>query len=166
MAEDINIKDVKRLGKIDIYIDVSGSMDSSCGVEDEHGQRISKVTFAKAFAHKMKQLNLLNKVYKFENSVTYVGTTMLDILTISGGGGTNLDRVVAQIIHEGRNAIVLTDAEDHCSMYSPKAYFIGVKGSQFNRFHNSVLPQYYQGQQMIVFDGIKTYDVDQDGNTI
>lgn len=159
MMEDLNVKEIKRLGKIDIYLDMSGSMSSSCGISG-----ISKETFAKAFAYKMKELNLLNNVYSFQNSVKFEGNSMFDILTISGGGGTNINNVVSNIEKNRKNAIVLTDAEDNCEYYSELAYFIGVNGARFNYFNSKTLSRYYEGNQMIIFDGNKTYGVGRDGH--
>ena len=67
MLEDILIKEVKKVGKIDIYIDISGSMSSSCGVADNQGRYISKIDFAKSFAMKLEEMNMLNDVYLFDN---------------------------------------------------------------------------------------------------
>ena len=164
MMEDIHVKEVKKVGRIDIYVDVSGSMNSSCGVQDQKGQVISKVLFSKAMVFKMKEMNLLNEVYQFEQVVKYIGKTTLDILTIGGGGGTNLNAVMKCINENQKNAIVLTDAEDRCNIYSPYAYFIGVRGAQFSSFDTSVLEQYYDGGQMMVFDGQKIYPVDRKGS--
>lgn len=155
--EDINIKDIKRLGKIDIYIDISGSMDSSCG------NGMSKIIFAKAFAYKMKELNMLNEVYKFNNSVKHAGNSVTSILALTAGGGTDLNRVVTQIKQHGRNAIVLTDAEDQCYIYSEYAYFIGVKGAHFGTFREDTLKEYYESSQLIIFDGDRTYAVNAHG---
>mgnify|MGYP000733863353 CR=1 FL=1 len=41
MVEDIIIKDTKSIGKIDIYIDISGSMSGNCGVKDKDGNNRS-----------------------------------------------------------------------------------------------------------------------------
>ena len=48
-AEDIVIKDEKPIGKIDIYIDISGSMSDGCGVKDASGRTITKLDFCKSF---------------------------------------------------------------------------------------------------------------------
>lgn len=150
---DILLKETKKVGKIDIYLDVSGSMASSCGITDKQSKPISKELFIKAFSYTMKELNLLENVYSFQTTVKEVGNSLYDILTVSGGGGTNLNEVVKNINIVGRNSIILTDAEDKCNIYSPYAYFIGVSGADYNRFSKDVLVKYKEKKQLIIFDG-------------
>jgi hypothetical protein len=164
--EDIMVKDTKKIGKIDIYVDLSGSMSSSSGVRDEHGYMISKKLFAKSFAYKMKQLNMLNHVFSFENHVTYEGTEIIDIVSMNGSGGTDLNRVIEKIEQNKRNAIIITDAEDRCHRYSPYAYFIGVQGSDFSYFSTKTLEEYHLNNQLCVFDGTRVYNVNQSGYVI
>lgn len=167
MIEDVLVKDVKRLGKIDIFVDVSGSMSSSSGVKDARGNHVSKLTFAKALTLKMKEMDLLNDVYTFQSSVRKKkGNTLFDIMTISGGGGTDLNRVVERIIQNGKNAIVITDAEDRCGLYSEHAYFIGVAGARFTSFNPDACKKYADNAQMIVFDGTSVKKVGSSGMTI
>lgn len=160
--EDINTKEVKKMGKIDIYLDASGSMNSGYGIMDNKFYSMTKILFAKAFTYKMKEMDLLNRIYSFQHSVKYEGTGVNDILTITGGGGTSLDSVIRSIEENGRNAIIITDAEDSCRLYSNKAYFIGIKGANFSGFH----PDYLSRGQAIVFDGDRIYSVDQKGKAI
>lgn len=164
--EDILVKDIKRLGKIDIYIDVSGSMSSSSGVKDIDGRNMSKELFSKAFAYKMKEMNLLNEVYSFESTVKYEGNSLFDILNVGGGGGTCIDNVVRSIQKNKKNAIVLTDAEDCCSLYSENAFFIGVQGARFSSFQQNILREYQAKNQLTVFDGKRVYNVDSAGYQI
>lgn len=164
--EDIMVKDTRKIGKIDIYVDLSGSMKSSAGIKDEKGHNISKKLFAKAFAYKMKQMNMLNNVYSFQNRVEFEGTEIIDIVSMNGDGGTDLNRVVDQIAKNKRNAIVITDAEDHCHIYSEYAYFIGVQGADFNYFNKNILGEYHDNDQLCVFDGQRVYNVDRNGYTI
>lgn len=164
--EDVMVKESKKIGKIDIYCDMSGSMSSGCGSRDKNGNRISKSTFAKAFAYKMKELNMLNNVYSFQTSVKFEGTELYNILAMSDGGSTNIDSVIRSIEKNGRNAIIITDAEDHCQTYSDKAYFIGVEGAQFDYFEPRILNQYYQGNQMCVFDGKSVFNINESGRVI
>ena len=70
MIEDMLVKETKRIGKIDVYVDVSGSMSSSAEIEQDGKElSISRLTFAKALVLKLKQLDLVNEVYSFENRV-------------------------------------------------------------------------------------------------
>jgi hypothetical protein len=160
--EDMYVKETKSVGKIDIYVDVSGSMDSSSGSVDGSGDYISCLKFAKALAFKMKEMDLLNDVYSFQEHVKYEGQSTQAILRMHGGGGTNITNVVNRIRKNGRNAIVITDAGDHLSEYEEKAFFIGVNGSNFRGFNK----QYMEMNQVIMFDGERVYKIGMDGRPI
>jgi vacuolar-type H+-ATPase subunit H len=166
MAEDINIKETKKVGKIDLYIDISGSMASGCGINNDNGDYISKLDFCKAFAFKLKEMDMLNDMYTFQNSVKQISTDVITISMIQDSGGTDIDKAVTKIEKNGVNALVITDAEDSCSIYSDKAFFIGVKGSNFRCFNNDVIEEYHKKDQVVVFDGSHIYKVDKIGNVI
>ncbi len=158
--DDMMVKDVQKIGKINIYIDISGSMGASCGVQREDGYYVSRLDFAKAFAIKMQEMDLLENVYTFNTHVYAKKNTLPDLLKINCDGGTTIDAVVNHINIKDENAIVITDADDHCSMYSPKAYFIGTEGATFRHF--KYLDQ-YRHQQMCVFDGSRVRKVNSKG---
>lgn len=161
--EDIMIKDVKKVGKIDIYIDISGSMISTCGVPDVDGHEISKIDFAKSFVLKLEEMGMLNDVYLFDNRVSRCKKDPVSISMIDANGGTTINNAVRSIERNGVNALVITDAEDHCSEYSDKAFFIGVEGARFNHFHKNVIKQYSDKGQVIIFDGKVIHKVDING---
>jgi hypothetical protein len=165
-AEDILVKDEKSIGKVDIYIDISGSMSDNCGVKDAHGNRISKLDFCKAFTVKLSEMGMLNEVYLFNNSVTKFKNDPISLAMLDTSGGTTTDNAIRSIEKNGVNAIVITDAEDTCREYSDKAFFIGVKGSRFSHFKDDIIKQYSDSNQVVVFDGTKVYNVDRKGNTI
>jgi len=152
-AEDLQVKNTKKVGKIDIYIDISGSMSSSCGVSSDDGNYISKLDFCKAFAAKLKSMDMLNELYMFDNRVKKGKTDVISISMMDCGGGTTIDAAVRSIEKNGVNALVITDAEDDCSIYSEKAFFIGVEGARFNYFHDNTIKQYSDKGQVVVFDG-------------
>jgi len=162
-AEDLQVKETKSVGKIDIYIDISGSMSSSCGVQNTKGQEINKLDFCKAFAAKLKQMDLLNEIYTFDNRVKQRRNDILSISMLDCNGGTTIDNAVRNIEKEGRNALIITDAEDDCSIYSDKAFFIGVKGARFNHFYQDIIKQYSDKDQVVVFDGSSIKRVDRQG---
>jgi hypothetical protein len=161
--EDVLVKDHKFIGKIDVYIDVSGSMNSGCGVKNEEGNHISRIDFAKAVTAKLKELNMLNDIYLFDTRIKKSKTDLISISMFTGGGGTDINKTVHHIEKMGVNALVITDAEDHCSIYSDKAFFIGVEGAKFHHFENNTLHKYYDKQQLVVFTGNKIYNVDRNG---
>jgi len=159
MSEDIMIKDTKKIGKIDLYVDISGSMSSNVGI-DVNGISLSKLDFCKSFLYQMKQMDMLNKVYLFKDSVKECNIDPISIAMISESGGTNIDRAVDKINKNGVNSIIITDAEDRCTIYSDKAFFIGVKGCDFCSFDAKIIKEYSEKDQVIVFDGTKIEKVD------
>jgi len=162
-AEDLQVKNTKKIGKIDIYIDISGSMSSSCGVSGDDGNYISKIDFCKAFAAKLKSMDMLNELYMFDNRVKKGKTDVISISMIDCGGGTTIDAAVRSIDKNGVNALVITDAEDDCTIYSEKAFFIGVEGARFNYFHDNTIKQYSDKGQVVVFDGKTINKVNEEG---
>jgi len=164
--EDVNIKDTKSVGKIDIYIDRSGSMSSYCGVQNANGDSISKMDFCKAFTAKLKAMDMLNDVYTFDNRVKKGKNDIISIAMMDCDGGTTIDAAIRSIENNGRNALVITDAEDDCSIYSDKAFFIGVQGANFSYFNPETIKEYSDKGQVVVFNGESIRKVDEIGNTI
>jgi hypothetical protein len=165
-VEDVLVKDEKSIGKIDIYIDISGSMSDDCGVKDANGGRINKLDFCKAFTVKLGEMGLLNDVYLFNNHVSKFKNDPISLAMLDTSGGTTTDNAVRSIDRVGANALVITDAEDRCSIYSDKAFFIGVKGANFRHFNNEVIRQYSENGQVVVFDGSRIYNVSEKGDMI
>ena len=92
-----------------------------------------------------------------------------DIISISMldcGGGTTIDAAVNSIVKNGVNALVITDAEDDCSIYSEKAFFIGVQGSRFNYFNDDVIKEYSDKGQVVVFNGESINKVNDKGEIV
>jgi hypothetical protein len=165
-AEDLQVKSTKSIGKIDIYIDISGSMDSDCGVgKADNNRYVSKIDFCKTFAAKLKSMDMLNDVYVFNNRVKKMKNDIITISMLSTSGGTTIDEAVRSIERNGVNALVITDAEDNCSIYSDKAFFIGVKGAHFGHFNHNTIKEYSDKSQVIVFDGTTIKRVDENGRT-
>ena len=166
-VDDLLVKEIERKGKIDVYVDVSGSMGSSAEIKGlSRSERISRLTFAKSLVLKLKEMDMLNDVYSFQNRVSKEGNTISDIVFIDGNGGTCLNNVVKKIEENGTNALIITDAEDRCQMYSDKAFFIGVAGSDFRSFEDNVVAEYSRRNQIVVFDGNRIMKVDSKGCTV
>lgn len=163
--EDINIKETKNIGKIDVYLDISGSMSSSCS-SDSDLRHITKMDFSKSLTAKLKQMDMLNNVYLFDTRVKECGNDIVSIAMIDCGGGTTINEALRKIEKNGVNALVITDAEDHCSIYSDKAFFIGVEGACFSSFSPDVIEQYSNKGQVIIFDGKKIIKVNSQGYEI
>jgi hypothetical protein len=160
--EDLMIKEHKQVGKIDVYVDVSGSMSSGCGVNNSQGEGITKIDFAKSMIVTLKKLDMLNDVYLFDNRVKKYKNDIISISMIDCNGGTSINNAINSIEKVGKNALVITDAEDSCNYYSDKAFFIGVNGARFNGFNSSFM----QNNQCVVFDGKSVRKVDIHGNVI
>ena len=165
-AEDVYVKNTKAIGKIDLYIDISGSMSSGCGVEDNDGNHISRIDFCKAFAAKLKELDMLNDVYLFDTRVKKYKNDVISISMIDTGGGTTINSAVSRIENNGVNALIITDAEDGCNIYSEKAFFIGLQGANFSYFNEETIAQYSNKDQVVIFDGRTIRHVNEHGDVI
>jgi hypothetical protein len=165
-AEDLQVKDTKAVGKIDVYVDISGSMSSNCGSQTDDGQSISRISFAKSMLAKMKEMDMLNDVYLFDTRVKKYRNDLVSISMIDCNGGTSIDVAVNNIMRTDKNAIIITDAEDRCRVFTEKAFFIGLEGARFTSFDSEVIKQYSNRGQVVVFDGTKIHKVDQDGVTL
>jgi hypothetical protein len=161
--DDIMVKETKREGKIDVYIDVSGSMGATMIYNNNE---ISGIDFAKSFAIQMLNMGLVRKVYLFDTSISEIKATPLAISTADYGGGTYINTVVKHIEKERHNALVITDACDSCDTYSSLAYFIGIIGADFRQFNSEVMKNYADRQQAVEFDGSRVYNIDARGKRI
>lgn len=166
LTEDVQIKDTKTIGKIDVYVDISGSMSNNCGCYDTKGDSISRINFAKSMLAKLQEMDMLNEIYLFDTRIQKCKNNMLSISMIDCNGGTNINKVVNNIIINNRNAIVITDAEDNCDKFCQKAFFIGLNGARFNMFNHDVIKQYSENGQVIIFDGNLIYNVNKNGMQI
>ena len=165
-AEDLLVKETKSIGKIDVYIDISGSMDSGCGIKNDKGQNISRLDFCKSMVVKLSQMDMLNDVYVFNNSVKKYKKDPVSISMLDTSGGTTINAAVRSVEKNGVNAIIITDAENSCNTYSEKAFFIGLEGANFNYFSEDAIKQYSNKDQVIIFDGHTIKYVNEEGYTI
>jgi hypothetical protein len=166
LIEDVVVKETKSIGKIDIYIDISGSMTSRLNRKDDAENSISRIDFAKSFALKMQDQDLLNDVYIFDTRVKKYKKDEFSLAVLDANGGTNITKVIENIKLKGNNALIITDAEDYCGLYSEKAFFIGVEGARFHHFEPKTRHRYINNGQIIVFDGVKTFNVNEEGYVI
>ena len=171
MMEDIMIPEHKYMGKLDVYVDVSGSMGSHSGVTlngktAKDRKNVSKCDLAKMIVYSLYKMGILNNFYAFENDVRQLDASPIAIASLTPRGGTSLNIVVKNIEKEKQNAIIITDAEDSCTIYSTNAFFLGVKGSNFHYFSDTALKQYSQKSQIIVYDGDQIFDVNESGDLI
>jgi hypothetical protein len=158
--EDLQIRDVKKLGKINIYIDISGSMSNI--ILD----KVSRIDFCKALVFKLKEMDILKSVYTFNSKVKQLkNNDVNNILFIEPTGGTSLSNVIKHAIKEDENCIVITDAEDYINEYSEKVYFVGIGNPRF-RANSSIMESYLNNKQLISFDGQDIYNIGINGTAV
>lgn len=161
--EDIQVKTTKKIGKINCYIDVSGSMSSSAEIP---GVSMTRLTFAKAVLLRLKKMDVIDEIFTFNSKVRKRKTDVTDILTIDGSGSTSIDTVINHVCELDKNAIIITDAEDSVHYYSDKAFFIGVAGSDFKGIHYNIITKYVSNKQLIQFNGDNVYNIGLNGMPI
>jgi hypothetical protein len=145
------IKQSKNYG-INLYIDISGSMDS-ISLHQLDGQKISSLDFAKALTLELANQHLINHVYLFNHNIIEYQYDEESLAGIVATGGTNISTVVSHIRENEKNALVITDAMDRCDIYTPLAFFLGIKGANFSLFSKDVIHKYSKQEQIVLFDG-------------
>lgn len=150
---------------IDLYIDISGSMSSTI-IKQANGIQLTLLDLAKAIALELIEQRTIHKLYLFNAALHACEPNQEQLASIIAMGGTNLNLVLKQIEHEEKNAIIITDAKDRCSIYSTYAYFIGMKGADFRHFEKEVIRQYSENEQAILFDGNQIIQVDTSGKCL
>jgi hypothetical protein len=150
--DDIMVKkDIPNNG-INLYIDISGSMDAITLWEGEEN-KITSLDFAKALAVEMVGQKLIDQVYLFNHNIIEYESNTESLAKIVALGGTNISSVVNHIEENKKNALIITDAMDKCDKHSELVYFIGVKGASFRMFSKDVIKKYSNQGQIIMFDG-------------
>lgn len=127
----MNIGNETRLykGKIDLYLDCSGSMNST---ENFEGTRIRMIDLVKGIAMVLFRMGMIENLYFFDGSLYKIDNlNELSILSFSRSGGTDFEKVIAKIKKNGNNAVVITDGEDRCATYDNRTFWVGVGGTQF-----------------------------------
>lgn len=133
-VDEITVKKNKKSGKIDLFLDCSGSM----GYSDEENSPFIRV---KSLAVYMIKKNMVNNVYFFDNSIhgPYDSSKIIDIISFESGGGTNFKPIVDTVNKSNRRSLVLTDGESSGSIgYNPNIYWCGILSTiDFSRFKKS-----------------------------
>jgi hypothetical protein len=135
LAEMDNVVNISRVyeGKIDLYLDTSGSMGSR---ETFEGTSIRMIDLVKGIAIILFRMNMLDKLYFFDTQLHEIKTiNEFTILGFNKSGGTNFNNVVNQIKSNGRNSVVITDGEDSVREYIPKVFWVGVGGTDFHPYY-------------------------------
>lgn len=133
LVDEVYIKEQRKSGKLDLFLDVSGSM----GRNEDPRSHIIKV---KSLAYYMIKKNMINKVYFFDTSLygPYSANDISSILSFERGGGTRFDVIVSEVEKSGRKALVITDGESSGDiLYNPNIYWCGIGShAKFRRFRN------------------------------
>jgi hypothetical protein len=118
-------------GKIDLYLDCSGSMSSTASFG---GTSIRMSELVKGIAIILYRMNMIDKLYFFDTQIYEIKEiNEFTILSFNRSGGTEFDRVVHQALENKRNSVVITDGEDSCNSYAKNVFWIGIGGTQFSR---------------------------------
>ena len=147
---------------IDLYIDISGSMSTRI-LKRANGIQLTLLDLAKAIALEMVEQRTIDKLYLFNATLHACETDQEQLAGIIATGGTNLNLVLSNIEQQQKNAVIITDAEDRCDIYSPYAYLMGLKGANFRRFEKDIIRQYSENEQAILFDGNQILQISPSG---
>jgi len=139
-------------GKIDLYLDCSGSMSYQ---ETFEGTRIRMSDLAKGIAMVLYRMGMIENLYFFDTNLYKIeNVNELTILSFSKSGGTNFNKVIDMVNHNGNNAVIITDGEDSCRTYTKGAFWIGIGGTRFtNNYSESAFPMYRGNKQAVAYNG-------------
>ena len=131
-TELMNVGNESRIykGKLDLYLDCSGSMSSNATFE---GESLRMIDLAKGIAMILYRMGMIENLYFFDGSLYEINNVNeISILSFSKSGGTNFNKVVQKIRENGNNSVIVTDGYDSCTEYSAGAFWIGIGGTQFS----------------------------------
>lgn len=121
--DDISVRKNKKSGKIDLYLDVSGSMGETC-------DPYSYLVKVKSLAFYMYKKNIVNDIYFFDSKLYGPFNDIKKVIGFESGGGTNFKIVAENIIQTNRKSLVLTDGDSSGNIpYTHKAYWCGIDPS-------------------------------------
>lgn len=149
--DEIMVTTKKPRGKVDLYIDASGSMGSS-------NEPNSRLVLAKGVAVKFLKYKLVRNVYFFSDTVSkaYNNHNLYEILTYDNGGGTSFNKVLKQIKEENKHSIIITDGEDYANQFDSKAHWIGVGEADFTTFdRNAESKKFLENRRCYYYTGNK-----------
>ena len=136
-------------GKIDLYLDCSGSMDSHRDFEDANLRMIDLV---KGIAMVLFRMGMIENLYFFDNSIYEIkDINEISILSFNQSGGTNFNKVIDKIKSNGNNSVIITDGYDRCEEYTKQAFWVGVGGTKFTRDGGS-FPMYRENKQCVAYN--------------
>lgn len=157
-AEIMSVGNETRIykGKIDLYLDCSGSMGSQQNFE---GTDIALIDLVKGIAMILFRMGLIENLYFFNSYIHKVDDlNEISILSFVKSGGTDFNGVVNQIKASGNNSVIITDGQDSCKEYIKQAFWVGVGGTTFSRNEDSF--SLYRGNRQCVAYNSRTSKFD------
>jgi len=151
-AEIMNVGNETRVykGKMDLYLDCSGSMSS---YETFEGTRIRMIDLAKGIAMVLFRMGMIENLYFFDGKLYKIdNVNEITILSFSKSGGTDFDKVVQKIKQNGNNSVVITDGFDSCKEYSKQAFWIGIGGTEFKGYSGDSFSTYRSNRQCVAYN--------------
>lgn len=152
--EDIETTYRKYKMKLDVYIDISGSMDSMYNFDKK---RLCCLDICKLLTIKLKQKGILNKIHVF-NTMVIPRKSLKHLLDTSTSGGTSIDVVLQEIIKSGIPSLIITDAQDSISHYTDKAYFLTIGGGSPSCYNAELKGLYNANHQGISYLTNNTFE--------
>jgi len=150
-AELMSIGNESRIykGKMDLFIDCSGSMSSNAQFE---GNNLRMIDLAKGIAMVLFRMGMIENLYFFDGRLHQINNVNeLTILSFSKSGGTNFENVIAKIKENGNNSVIITDGYDQCESYTKKAFWIGIGGTTFSN-NDGAFPTYKATKQCVAYN--------------
>lgn len=151
-AEIMSVGNETRIykGKMDLYLDCSGSMESD---ETFEGTRIRMIDLAKGIAMVLYRMGMIENLYFFDNFLYKIdNVNEISILAFSKSGGTNFNKVIDMVNTNGNNSVIITDGYDNCNKYSKQAFWIGIGGTTFEPYGDSAFNSYRANNQCVAYD--------------
>ena len=154
MAGLMNVGNASRVykGKMDLYLDCSGSMGSRKNIE---GTNIRLIDLVKGVAMMLFRMNMIDKLYFFDGGMYEIERiNEFTILAFDKSGGTNFNMVVDQCMKNGRNSVVITDGQDSVEKYIKNVFWVGVGGTDFSGGYSGhgAFEQYRANGQCVTYD--------------
>jgi len=135
-------------GKLDLYLDCSGSMGSH---ENFEGTNIRMIDLVKGIAMVLYRMNMIDKLYFFDTKIYEIkNINEFTILGFDRSGGTNFNNVTKQCASNGRNSVVITDGEDSVENYLKNIFWVGVGGTNFSGWGGEGAFKTYKGMRQCV----------------
>lgn len=165
--EDLSVEERKYFMGFDIYLDSSGSMSSSIPFKNVKGdiKHIPAISLGKICGLRLMSFGYAEDLYHFDNSLTK--TNKATFAQLFKHGGTNLNRVIQNVLETEKPSVVITDGCDWVSGFSPadmkNVFFLTLAGGIPHFETEEIRDAVYSGGQMSCFEdgqfhAVKTYD--------